>query len=338
METIRNYLETMFRNMPNTPEVRRAKDELGQMMEDKYSELIAEGLSENAAVGTVISEFGNLDEISEVLGISHFLPARVENTQRAGRMLSMDEIRDYLHDDRKAGLILSVGVFACIVSVCGPILMDTIGNYMGGSSFFDAVGVMILFLLVMAGVAAFIIAGRMRAKWAHIRKEPCSIDYSTAQYLTEMVRTDEQRFSAVRIVGVLLCIASIVPVIILSNISVLSRLFETIGSCLLFVIAGIGVLLIIFSVQYQSAAKELLRKNSGDTVGGNFTRTQTEIREGAEKSGFLSVYWPTVTCVYLCVSFLTFEWGITWLIWPIAGVLYGILVLAARRARRNGGM
>lgn len=26
METIKNYLETMFMNLPNTPEVRRAKD------------------------------------------------------------------------------------------------------------------------------------------------------------------------------------------------------------------------------------------------------------------------------------------------------------------------
>lgn len=55
METIRNYLETMFANMPNTPDVKRAKDELLQMMEDKYNELIAEGVNENAAVGTVIS-------------------------------------------------------------------------------------------------------------------------------------------------------------------------------------------------------------------------------------------------------------------------------------------
>ena len=37
METIRNYLESMFANLPGTPEVRRAKDELWQMMEDKYT-------------------------------------------------------------------------------------------------------------------------------------------------------------------------------------------------------------------------------------------------------------------------------------------------------------
>ena len=48
METIKNYLESMFASMPNTPEVRKAKAELLQMMEDKYNELISEGTSENA--------------------------------------------------------------------------------------------------------------------------------------------------------------------------------------------------------------------------------------------------------------------------------------------------
>ena len=65
MEAIRNYLETMFLNLPNTPEVYKAKNELWQMMEDKYTELKNEGKSENEAVGTVIAEFGNLDELAE---------------------------------------------------------------------------------------------------------------------------------------------------------------------------------------------------------------------------------------------------------------------------------
>ena len=47
METIRNYLETMFLKLPNTPEVYKAKNELWQMMEDKYTELKEEGKSEN---------------------------------------------------------------------------------------------------------------------------------------------------------------------------------------------------------------------------------------------------------------------------------------------------
>ena len=69
MNTLKSYLESMFAKMPNTPEMRRAKDELWQMMEDKYNELLDEGKNENEAVGTVISEFGNLEELSKELGL-----------------------------------------------------------------------------------------------------------------------------------------------------------------------------------------------------------------------------------------------------------------------------
>ena len=69
METIKNYLETMFSTLPNTYEVQKAKQELAQMMEDKYTELINDGKTDNEAVGIVISEFGNLDELAEDLGI-----------------------------------------------------------------------------------------------------------------------------------------------------------------------------------------------------------------------------------------------------------------------------
>ena len=84
METIRNYLNAMFAGLPDTPEVRRAYEELAAMMEDKYTELIEEGLSENEAVGTVISEFGNLEELAQTLGIEDCFNARASRTQNAG--------------------------------------------------------------------------------------------------------------------------------------------------------------------------------------------------------------------------------------------------------------
>ena len=39
------------------------------------------------------------------------------------------------------------------------------------------------------------------------------------------------------------------------------------------------------------------------------------------------VFWQTITCIYLIWSFLTFDWHITWIIWPVAGVLHKILNL-----------
>ena len=81
MEAIRNYLETMFLNLPNTPEVYKAKNELWQMMEDKYNELLDEGKNENEAVGTVISEFGNLEELSKELGLEKEFSYQQESTK-----------------------------------------------------------------------------------------------------------------------------------------------------------------------------------------------------------------------------------------------------------------
>lgn len=99
METIRNYLETMFLKLPNTPEVYKAKNELWQMMEDKYTELKEEGKSENEAVGIVISEFGNLDELANDLGISQFVESQ---PMPQGKTLSLDQAKSYLADAGKA--------------------------------------------------------------------------------------------------------------------------------------------------------------------------------------------------------------------------------------------
>ena len=70
MNTIIAYLETMFGAYPQTPKLLEAKAELRTMMEDAYLGFIAAGMSENEAIGGVISEFGNIDEIAPTLGIS----------------------------------------------------------------------------------------------------------------------------------------------------------------------------------------------------------------------------------------------------------------------------
>ena len=95
METIKIYLENMFMNLPNTPEVYKAKQELLQMMEDKYTELIRSGKTENEAVGEVIQNFGNLDDLADDLGIKEILYAtKYSEVQR--RKISFEEITDFL--------------------------------------------------------------------------------------------------------------------------------------------------------------------------------------------------------------------------------------------------
>ena len=106
METIKNYLENMFSHLPNTPEVQKAKYELYQMMEDKYNELISEGKSDNEAIGIVISEFGNLDELADSLGIKSFVDP--SQAMPAAKTLSRETAATFLRDSAKQAYLRAV--------------------------------------------------------------------------------------------------------------------------------------------------------------------------------------------------------------------------------------
>ena len=46
----------------------------------------------------------------------------------------------------------------------------------------------------------------------------------------------------------------------------------------------------------------------------------------------IAAYWCIVIAIYLGASFVTMEWDETWIIWPVAAVLFGAFgaVLSAR--------
>lgn len=69
MKTILNYIDTMFAGVPVTADTNRLREDITANMTDKFDELIKDGKSNNEAVGTVISEFGNIDEVLAEMGI-----------------------------------------------------------------------------------------------------------------------------------------------------------------------------------------------------------------------------------------------------------------------------
>ena len=322
METIKNYLETMFANLPNTIEVKNAKDELLSMMEDKYSELIAEGKPENEAVGIVISEFGNLDELAESLGIGTVVNQESDNTDR--RMISTQEVINYVADCTRRRFILAIGVFLCILSPVGPIMFDAIGDSIGIGSF-TAIGVILMFVLAALGVGAIVFSTFMNNDWKFLDKELCSIDLATAEAVARSKDENQVSRGLYLTIGIMLCIISIIPVIVLDTIfsSSISILSDGLGPALIFVGAGIGVMLILMSSAKDAAYNKILSLNDANTIAGNYEPVVKERKHYVSNAAkdFLSMYWKIVTCIYFIASFTTFDWGKTWLIWPIAGII-----------------
>ena len=308
MEIIRNYLETMFQNLPNTPEVQKAKYELGQMMEDKYMELKQEGKTENEAVGIIISEFGNLDEIAQDLGIDGYMKEQEYNNSR---MLSMQEGKEYIKDKMKSGFMVAVGTLLCILSPCGVILDD---GKIGGLVF--------LFVCIAMAVAIFILSGAVTGKWDFLKQQLCTIDFATAEYVHNEKENYRMTNAILIAVGIMFCLLSFVPLIVIEELNM--RIAQTnIGVVILLALIAIGVLIFIVAGARNDAYDTLLGLNGSNTMGGGFVPSQNGHIRYTNKvaAAVMSVYWPTVTCIYLCWSFISYDWHITWITWVIAAII-----------------
>ena len=144
METIKNYLESMFRGLPQTEKIMKAKSELLQMMEDKYTELIRSGKSENEAVGEVIQNFGNLDDLADDLGIEDILH-QSKSLDQYRKKIPFEDVIDYIDAKRKSILIHAAGIFLCITCVIFPIIIRVL-------NFRNTAGAILMFIAVGLGI------------------------------------------------------------------------------------------------------------------------------------------------------------------------------------------
>ena len=69
------------------------------------------------------------------------------------------------------------------------------------------------------------------------------------------------------------------------------------------------------SSSFLEAAQKLLEE-------GDYSRGSKRVRKGLVSG----IYWAVVVALYLGYSFVTFRWDRSWIIWPIAAVLYAVVI------------
>ena len=98
-------------------------------------------------------------------------------------------------------------------------------------------------------------------------------------------------------------------------------MLDELGGASLFLFVGAGVFLMVYAKSVKRTIVNLLKLN--DQI--EFTEKKETVIKNKTVNVIMSVYWTIVVCIYLCVSFLTFKWEMTWIIWPIAAVANTII-------------
>lgn len=328
MEIILNYLDSMFAQLPDTAEVRKVKAEMASMMEDKYTELKAEGKSENEAVGTVIAEFGSIDELVSELDLgaeetaagreaaqSCSMQTQVRTPLQAQplRKVSMEECRSYLDQLARSAKGIAIGVCMVILSVIFPIS----GELIFATEAAESVGAVFMFLMIAGAVALFIINGMAISRFNFLKNEEFRLEAGAEQVLRQMQENEHRSFVIKITAGVVLCILSVVPALLNSALQLVN---EDWTACFIFAAVAAGVYLFITAGVRYGCYNVLLQKGEYTPSG----KRKTNRAEGiSDKVG--SIYWPLIVAIYLGYSFITFDWGRSWIIWPVAALLFVVI-------------
>lgn len=298
MNAIRNYLDNMFRNLPNTEAVRRAKSELLQMMEDKYEELIAEGKTENEAVGIVISEFGNLDELADSLGITE---AVQENPAEDKPMLSLDRVKEYLSMNNTRAILTPLGIALCILSVVSPILADILPVDL------DIIGAGGLFSLIAIAVGLFIFSGIKNKEYAEVKNKECSLSIEGAEYVRNERRGFKNSYGLMSSFGIGLCILSILNPILLDKIPFID---SNVGAAMMFVFVALGVFLITSANTRMNGYDRLLALNESGKMSEEFVpKADRKVNKA-----------PIIICSIIAIAVVIISAGVRFFIPLLTGV------------------
>jgi transcriptional regulator with XRE-family HTH domain len=248
----------------------------------------------------------------------------------AARSVSMEEASAYLDHKNTAAGRISLGV---MLSILSPVLLIILsgaqeaGRIALTENQAAGLGLIVLFLLIGAAVALFVISGIRHSRFEYLEEE--IID--TAYGVSGMARERRERYRSVNArmltVGIVLCVVAAVPIFIAELFFEENEMAEILAVGVLLVLVAVGVMMIVRTSIIWGGFKALLEEDD-----------YSRVEKAAEKkiAPIASVYWALVTAGYLGWSFLTMEWHRTWIVWPIAGAAFGIVSGVARMMRSKG--
>ena len=190
-----------------------------------------------------------------------------------------------------------------------------------------ALGVIILLGMVAAAVSVFIRWGMKLQPYEYLEKEEIRITEDVVVFVRKERKAAQKQYSRNNIIGVVLCILAAVPLIAVAMLpSDMNEFLAFFGVCLILGLISLGVYLMV-SVGIPRGAEQMLLQEGDYTV---------ENKERSKWTGPIAgIYWLLVVAIYLMISLKSGSWDTSWIIWPVAGVLFGALMIFCGMIRRK---
>ena len=266
-------------------------------------------------------------QLSEIFGVStdyllkdsieleEYVEQESKSEESNVRYVSMEEANSYLDLTQNIAHKMALGVAMCIMS---PAIIITLSNLylLDQFSFSEnqsqAIALTLFFITIASAVVIFISIGMKFKDFEYLKTEPIETEYGVSGMVKSKMKAYKETYSKYNIIGVTLCILSVLPVILSSfadkdltdGIGVIGTLFMVAVG--VFMLVTVGTIWSSFNVLLQEGEYSVEGKAKSKVVGS-----------------IAGIYWLLTTALYLFISFYYGAWDKSWMIWPVAGVLFG---------------
>lgn len=131
---IREYINNLFQDAPQTKKAVELKEEIIQNLNDKYNDLISEGKSEEAAYNISAASVGDINEL---------IGSLKDSAEQSPQV--MEQLRE---SKKRSAIIMSIAIGLYILCVAPLIALDAVG--------LDTLGVIIMFVMIAVATGLII--------------------------------------------------------------------------------------------------------------------------------------------------------------------------------------
>lgn len=290
--------------------------------------------------GSSIPDLDKIIGLSELFGVTTDYLIKSESTseQAASGSESSDEpgsryvtasmAREFIGLSAANAPRTALAVALFVLSPVCLILLESLAELPGAAISKGAatgIGTAVLLIMVAAGVAALILLSGKVSKYDFLESDSIRLDAEAARFVGGMKAEFEKSYYLSVAAGVALCILGALPLVVLACMEA-DELVIAAGVDLLLVLVAAAVYLFVRFGCIRSAYNKLLQEE-------DYTPENKEVER--RTGTFSGIYWCVVTAAYLGVSFVTGRWDRTWIIWPVAGVLFAALRAIAYSVIKN---
>lgn len=236
------------------------------------------------------------------------------------RKVSMEEANSYLSFRSKYAQNTAFGVFLCIMAINPLILSDIWGS----SYLVSPIAFMISAIIVTFAVVIFIKNYFKAKEFEWLNKEAFETAYGVDGMLQEELKNYFPTYSFNIIIGVVLCILTFICFVASDVLPLLLRIHESVIIAFAFTVLSIGVFFLVKSGIIRTSYTLLLKEDENSFANRKKANKKVE----KKKEQIMGIYWLSITAIYIGYSLITNAWGKSWIIWPVAGVICGVLYIA----------